>query len=164
VSKCAPQWALRALSDAWKRCFKKIAKPPKFKKKGKQDSFTLDGSLKVAHQKIKVPGIGWLKTYERLPYRCQPKSVTISKKADRWFISFKIEIEQQTTEKIYEVVGCDLGVKSLATLSTGEIFEGAKSYRKYEKKLSRLQYLNRRKIKGSSNWKKAQRQIAKFHF
>jgi putative transposase len=53
---------------------------------------------------------------------------------------------------------------TLATLSTGEIFEGAKSYRKYEKKLSRLQYLNRRKIKGSSNWKKAQRQIAKFHF
>jgi putative transposase len=42
--------------------------------------------------------IGWLKTYERLPYGYQPKSVTISKKANRWFISFKIEVEQQTTE------------------------------------------------------------------
>ncbi|TRU82769.1 MAG: transposase [Microcystis novacekii Mn_MB_F_20050700_S1] len=164
VSKCAPQWALRALSDAWKRCFKKIAKPPRFKKKGKQDSFTLDGSIKVAHQKIKVPVIGWLKTYERLPHGYQPKSVTISQQANRWFISFKIDVEQQTTEKKPEVFGCDLGVKSLATLSTGEIFEGAKSYRKYEKKLARLQYLNRHKVKSSNNWKKAQKQIAKLHF
>jgi len=164
VSKCAPQWALRALSDAWTRCFKKIAKPPNFKKKGKQDSFTLDGSIKVAHQKIKVPVIGWLKTYERLPYRYQPKSVTISKKANRWFISFKMEVEQQTTNKTHDVVGCDLGIKSLATLSTGETFEGSKSYRKYEKQLARLQYLNRHKVKGSNNWNKAQRQIAKLHF
>ncbi|WP_107668748.1 RNA-guided endonuclease TnpB family protein [Cyanothece sp. BG0011] len=164
VSKCAPQWALRALADTWKRCFKKIANPPKFKKKGKHDSFTLDGSIKCDHQKIKVPVIGWLKTYERLPYGYKPKSVTISQKANRWFLSFKIEVEQQSTDKIVGVVGCDLGVKSLATLSTGETFEGAKSYRKYEKKLSRLQYLARHKIKGSNNWKKAQRQIRSLHF
>jgi len=52
----------------------------------------------------------------------------------------------------------------LATLSTGETFEGSKSYRKYEKQLARLQYLNRHKVKGSNNWNKAQRQIAKLHF
>jgi putative transposase len=46
-SKCAPQYALRQLRDAWDRCFKKIAGAPKFKKKGKHDSFTLDGSIKV---------------------------------------------------------------------------------------------------------------------
>jgi putative transposase len=131
---------------------------------GKQDSFTLDGNIKIAHQKIKVPVIGWLKTYERLPDGYQPKSVTISKKANRWFISFKMEVEQQTTNKTHDVVACDLGIKSLATLSTGETFEGSKSYRKYEKKLARLQYLNRHKVKGSNNWNKAQRQIAKLHF
>ncbi|MBD2290098.1 IS200/IS605 family element transposase accessory protein TnpB [Microcystis wesenbergii FACHB-1317] len=164
VSKYAPQYALRALADAWKRCFKKIAKPPRFKKKGKQDSFTLYGGIKCDHQKIKVPVIGWLKTYERLPQGYRPKSVTISQKANRWFISFKIEVEPQTTNKTHEVVGCDLGVKTLATLSTGETFEGSKSYRKYEKQLARLQYLNRHKVKGSNNWNKAQRQIAKLHF
>ena len=41
VSKCAPQYALRHLSKAWDDCFKKKKKPPRFKKKGKQDSFTL---------------------------------------------------------------------------------------------------------------------------
>nr|WP_232826150.1 transposase [Cyanothece sp. BG0011] len=164
VSKCAPQWALRALANAWGRCFKKLAKPPRFKKKGKHDSFTLDGSIKCDHQKIKVPVIGWLKTYERLPQGYQPKSVTISQKANRWFLSFKVEVEPVSTSKSVEIVGCDLGVKSLATLSSGLVFEGAKSYRKYEKKLSRLQYLARHKIKGSNNWKKAQKKIAKLHF
>ena len=40
-------------------------------------------------------------------------------------------------------MGIDPGIKNLATLSTGEIIEGAKSNRKYEAKLSRLQWLNR---------------------
>jgi putative transposase len=162
-SKCSPQYALKALAQAWQRCFKKQAGVPKFKKKGRNDSFTLDGSIHVDHRKVKVPKIGWLKTFERLPQGIKPKSVTISRQANRWFISFKIEVDLQPTNKIVDVVGVDLGIKNLATLSTGEVFEGAKSYRYYEKKLSRMQWLNRRKIPGSNNWKKAQTQIAKLH-
>ena len=162
-SKCAPQYALRQLRDAWDRCFKKIAGAPKFKKKGRHDSFTLDGAIKLDHFKIKVPVIGWLRTYERLSQNYQPKSVTISRQVDRWFISFKIEVNYQETPKIIEKVGVDLGVLNLATLSTGEVVEGAKSYRKYEKKLARMQWLNRHKIIRSSNWKKAQIKIARLH-
>jgi putative transposase len=163
VSKCAPQYALRQLSEAWKQAFKKVKKPPKFKKKGRSDSFTVDGSLAVEHFRVKIPVVGWIKTYERLPVDQKPKSFTISRTADRWFVSWKIEIEPTNEAKLTAVVGVDLGIKALATLSTGEVFQGAKSYRKYEKKLSRLQGLNRHKIKGSSNWKKAQIQIARLH-
>ncbi len=163
VSKTAPQYALRYLSVAWKRCFSKVSGQPKFKKKGRDDSFTLDGSISVGFDRIKLPRIGWIKTYEILPDHVNPKSVTISKKADRWFVSFKIETATNITEKSVDVVGVDLGVKSLATLSTGEVFVGAKSYRKLEAKLSRLQYLNRHKTKFSHNWKKAQLKIAKLH-
>lgn len=163
VSKCAPQYALRQLSEAWKQAFKKIKKPPRFKKKGRADSFTVDGSLKVDHFRVKVPVIGWLKTYERLPVDQKPKSFTISRTADRWFVSWKIEIESTNKPKAHPVVGVDLGIKALATLSNGEVFEGAKSYRKYEKKLSRLQWLNRHKQIGSANWKKAQVKIARLH-
>lgn len=163
VSKCAPQYALRQLSDAWKQAFKKVRKPPRFKKKGRADSFTVDGSLSVDHFRVKVPVIGWLKTFERLPTGYQPKSFTISRTADRWFISWKIEVEPTNEPKTHAVVGVDLGVKALATLSTGEVFEGAKSYRKYEKKLSRLQWLNRHKEYNSANWKKTQIKIARLH-
>jgi putative transposase len=163
VSKCAPQYALRQLREAWDRCFKKVSGVPRFKKKGRKDSFTLDGSIKVEHFKIKVPIVGWLKTYERLPQGTIPKSVTISRHADRWFISFKIEVEPINTPKPVECVGVDLGINALATLSTGEEFKGAKSYKKYEKKLARLQYLLRHKIVGSSNYRKAQLKIARLH-
>ncbi|NEP84030.1 MAG: transposase, partial [Okeania sp. SIO3B3] len=78
--------ALRYLSVAWKRCFSKVSGQPKFKKKGKDDSFTLDGSISVGFNRIKLPRIGWVKTFEILPDNVSPKSVTISKKAGRWFI------------------------------------------------------------------------------
>ena len=145
VSKCAPQSALRQLASAWKRAFKKTSKPPRFKKKGRADSFTLDGSIKLDHFRIKVPKIGWLRTHERLPVCSQPKSVTISRTANRWFISFRLEVEPVNHPKPHPVVGVDLGIKTLAVLSTGEVFEGASSYRRFEKKLSRLQWLNRHK-------------------
>ena len=46
----------------------------------------------------------------------------------------------QISEKSVDVVGVDLGIKTLATLSTGEVFDGSKSYKKLESLLSRLQY------------------------
>lgn len=137
---------------------------PKFKKKGKGDSFTLDGTIKVVdHYKIQVPVVGILKTYERLPFGYKPKSITISRQADKWFISYKIEVESEATDKPVAVVGVDLGVKTLATLSTGELFPGAKSYRNAEQRLSKLQYRNRNKVKGSNNWNLAQIKIARLH-
>jgi putative transposase len=161
-SKSTPQQALMALREAWKRCFNKTAGVPKFKKKGKRDSFTLEGTVKIlGSNKIQVPCIGVLKTYERLP-QVLTKSATISRQADRWFISFRFDVETQNSEHT-NVVGVDLGVKNLATLSTGEVVLGAKSYKKYEAKLSRMQWLNRHKIIGSNNWRKAQLQIARLH-
>lgn len=169
-SKSTPQQALMALGESWKRCFNKKAGVPRFKKKGKRDSFTLEGTVKIlGGNKIQVPVIGVLKTYERLP-QVLTKSCTISRQADRWFISLRFDVNSESIE--YEdtwfdpgnsVVGVDLGIKVLATLSTGEVVLGAKSYKKYEAKLSRIQWLNRHKINGSNNWKKAQLQIAKLH-
>lgn len=161
-SKSTPQEALRALRSAWDRCFKKTSGTPRFKKKGQHDTFTLEGAVTVlGNNKIRVPKIGILRTYERLP-QVKPKSVSISRQADRWFISFRFEVNQRFADHT-NVVGIDLGVKSLATLSTGEVITGAKSYKKFEAKLSRLQWLHRRKIKGSANWKKAQLQVARLH-
>ena len=165
-SKCAPQYALRALREAWGKCFTKEKGAPKFKKKGKKDSFTLDGTVKaVGNSQIQVPVIGILRTYEKLPVPIgfTPKSVTISRQADRWFISWKIEVPPQPTIKQVDVVGVDLGVKNLATLSTGEVFEGAKSYRKFEKKLGRLQRQQRNKTIDSKNWIKSQLKVARLH-
>lgn len=171
VSKCAPQYALRALREAWDRCFKKTSGVPQFKKKGKNDSFTLDGTIKVVdHYKIQVPVIGKLKTYERLPFDnawgqpfgYRPKSVTISRKADRWFISYKLEVEPKQNQAS-NVVGVDLGILRFATLSTGEQIDSPMPLKKLGKKLAKLQWRNRNKQLRSKNWQKAQIKIASLH-
>lgn len=163
-SKCAPQFALRQLREAWERAFKKVSKSPRFKKKGRNDSFTLDGTIKVVdHFKIQIPKIGIVKTYECLPYGYKPKSLTISRQADSWYISYKIEVNPQSTPKSVELVGVDLGVKTLAYLSTGISFASPMPYRRYAKRLARLQWLNRNKVLGSNNCQKAQLRIAKLH-
>jgi putative transposase len=161
-SKSPPQQALMALREAWKRCFNKTAGVPKFKKKGQRDSFTLEGTVKIlGNNKIQVPVIGILKTYERLP-QVLMKSCTISRSADRWFISFRFDVKQQEVCQT-SIIGVDLGIKTLATLSTGEVVQGTKFYKKSAAKLSRMQWLNRHKVIGSNNWKKAQLVLAKLH-
>jgi putative transposase len=120
VSKCAPQYALKALREGFAKWFSKKGGRPKFKKKGRDDSFTLDGTIKVLElHKIKLPVIGILQTYEKLPIGNCPKNITISRRSDRWFISWRIEVSTLVTEKKMDVVGVDLGVKYLATISTG---------------------------------------------
>ena len=108
-----------------------------------------------------MPFIGWVKTYE--PIEATTQKITISRQAGDWYISCSYKFTPASTPKTTEVVGIDLGVKTLATLSTGVVFPGAKSYKKFENKLSNLQYLNRHKIIGSANWKKAQLKIAVLH-
>jgi putative transposase len=66
---------------------------PKFKKKGVADSFYLESSIRISGDCIKVPILGWLKCTEVLP-SVTPKNVTISCRAGRWYISFKVEVPE----------------------------------------------------------------------
>ncbi|NJR59146.1 MAG: transposase [Cyanobacteria bacterium CRU_2_1] len=165
TSKSSPQYALRQLREAWDRTFKKKAKPPQFKRKGRsQDSFTLDGTIKIlGSNHIQVPKFGVLKTFESLP-QVPVKNVTISRQSDKWFISFKIEIEPQSTEKTNLSVGVDLGVKHFATLSDGLVFDVPEEYKKLKAKIAKLQYLNRNKQRGSQAYKDFQKRIAGLHY
>jgi len=104
--------------------------------------------------------MGILQTYKRLP-QVLTKSATISRTANRWFLSFRLDVERQISVSD-SIVGVDLGIKALATLSTGEVVLGANSYKKSETKQSRMQRLNRHKVKACNNWKKkSQIQIAR---
>lgn len=162
-SKCSPQQALRDLRVAWDRCFKKIAKAPKFKKKGVKDGFYLEGSIKVESNKIKLPKIGWVKTYETLPTG-NVKNLRITRKADRWFIAFKIDHTPAVPNKTGDVIGVDLGIKSLAVCSDGTVFENPRAYRRLKRKLAHLQRAVSRKQKDSNNRKKAVKQLARLHY
>ena len=67
VSKCAPQEALRNLERGIKRWRQGLSRFPVFKKKGRHDSFYLEGAIRISGNRIKVPIFGWLRCHETLP-------------------------------------------------------------------------------------------------
>jgi len=168
-SKASPQQALADVRKAWDRCFKKVSKQPKFKKKGKShDSFYLEQGNKAKPgisndgKRIKLPKIGWVRLTEALPVTSVHNCV-ISRTADKWFVAIKYEFEKPVVASNRPSVGVDIGIKELAVTSDGKVFSNPKAYRRMSKRLKRLQRSVSRKNKGSRNRSKASGKLAKLH-
>ena len=168
TNKNVPQKALADLRTAWKRCFSKVSAQPRFKKKGQGDSFYLESGTKAKPRikndgrRIKLPSIGWVRLSEPLPVT-SVHNCTISRSADEWFIAIKYEVQRPEVDVDRPVVGVDVGIKALAVLSSGEVFENPKAYRRLLKQIKRWQRSVSRKENGSSNRAKAVRKLAKLH-
>src|SRR5258708_30786594 len=89
---------------------------------------------------------------------------TINEQAGRWAVSICVHVEQKEAEPATgPVIGVDLGIKTLATVSDGTTIENPKALRKNLKKLKRVSRQHSRKVKGSNNRKKAQHKLARIH-
>jgi putative transposase len=178
VSKCAPQEAFRDLEKALKNWKAKRAGFPRFKcKKSLDDNkarFT--GTIKVFSRHIQLPRIGLVKTKERTDKlvglieakRARILSATISREADRWYVSLTCEVERpdpkpKEVRSEGDVEGVDLGLFSFATLSDGTRIEAPKPLAKRLRLLKRRSKQLSRKQKGSNNSKKAALRLARLH-
>jgi putative transposase len=130
-------------------------------------SFRLTGRIVVSEKAIVLPRLGRLRLKEReyLPTgdKVQILSATVSEQAGHWYVSMQVEEERAVPENTGPVVGIDLGVKSLATLSDGEVIPNPRHLKRRLKKLQKLQRVVSRRQKGSKNRKKAVRKLAKLH-
>ena len=201
ASKCAPQQALRNLSTSWSNFFRKLKSgeveknrksyireqkskgleinnrklnnicKPKFKKKGVNESFYIEGKIVVDGNKIKVPKFGWIRMEESYGEPFMVKNVTISLRAGFFFISFRTELGNKIVKGIDKKpsVGVDLGVKTLATMSDGKSHPNAKAHKKYKRNLKIAQrkvskkYNKDEKVQ-SKNYYKAKNRVSKTHF
>lgn len=168
VSKAVPQKAVADLRTAWDRCFKKLGKAPRFKKKGQRDSFYLESGtiakpmIKNDGKRIKLPAIGWVRLTEPLPLTAVHNCV-VSRQANKWFIAIKYDVQLPEVPLNRPSTGVDIGIKELAVCAHGEVFANPKAYRRMSKKLKHLQRAVSRKVKGSNNRTKAVRSLAKLH-
>ena len=111
VSKCAPQEALRDLDRAFENFFRGLKQGqkigfPQYKKKGDRDSFRLTGTIKIEGNKVQLPRLGIVKLKETSKLQGKILSATISREADRWFVSLAVEKEIETPQPIQgEAVG-----------------------------------------------------------
>ena len=148
------QSAFKALLAAFSRFFKGLGEYPKFKRKKDTNSFTVyDGNgvvLLDSGKRITIPTLGTFRLKEKLDARYVTQTFTISRKGDRWFVSFSVNAEK--IPPLYHektAVGIDLGVKCFATLSDGTTYEAPKPLKKAKTKLAKLQWRNRNKQLGN---------------
>ncbi|WP_299643879.1 RNA-guided endonuclease TnpB family protein [uncultured Chloroflexus sp.] len=124
------------LANAWDRFFADIkagkpAQAPQFKKKGRcrdscyvaNDKFKLDGKT------IRLPKIGDVLMTETLRFSGKILGATVSRTADRWYVAIHVDVPDAQFYRrrtAHGTVGVDLGIKSAATLSSGEAIQAPK--------------------------------------
>lgn len=169
VTKYASQQPFIFLQTAFRRFFNNKSNYPQFKKKGVHDSFYIGNDhIKLDQSKIHIPKLGWVRMRESLRFSGKVISATISRIADKWFVSLNVELDQPPAVCENQAgVGVDLGAKRLATLFDGAAMmniEGPKPLNKLLKKLKKLQRQLSRKQKGSRNRHKARMKVARLHY
>src|SRR5215469_3728723 len=177
VSKCAPQEALRTLDTAFAHFFRRaqlkrqgklrgtLGYPERKTKKRGPGSFRLTGSIVVLPDAIQLPRLGRLRLKERgyLPTGAKVLSATLSERAGHWSVAVLVEQEQAVPVNRGPVVGVDLGVKTLATLSDGAQEPNPRHLKQRLRTLKRCQRAVSRKRNGSRNRTKAARRLACLH-
>lgn len=166
VTKNAPQMAIMQLGQAFRNFFAGRARYPKFRKKGVHDRFTLtNDQCTIDGLRIRIPHLGWVRMREALRFSGGIMSATVSREADRWFVSITVDTQasQPPQAENQGAVGIDLGVLALATLSTGDIINGPKPHKTLLHRLRRLSRSLSRTQKGSNNRRKAKTKLARLH-
>lgn len=177
VTKVAPQNAIKNVGVAFQNFFRRVkqgGKPgyPHFKRKGLHDAFRADNGPKDAAshavecdgKTIKLPRCGVVRMREQLRFTGRTLAATVSKQADGWYVAILVDTSDCLSGPLHRgTVGVDLGIKELATLSTGEVIPSLKPHRAAHARLVRLSRSLSRKQKGSSNRAKAKTKLAKLH-
>ncbi|NEO55411.1 MAG: transposase [Okeania sp. SIO3B5] len=159
--------------DRWFKANKnghKLGKP-RFKGKGRYRSFTYpqikQNCIKENH--INLPKIGKVKLIQHrpIPEGFIIKTVTISRKADGYYVTLSLEDKSVPTfnsdvkPTAENTLGIDMGLKDFLVTSDGESVPIPQYYHSSQKRLKTLQKRLSRKKKGSKRWLKAVKAVAK---
>lgn len=139
--------AVKDWNNARNRFFKGLCKAPKYKSKttSKPSFYVNYETLMKVEGGFRGERLGFVKTTQPLPkipkgtHYMNPR---ISFDGKYWWLSFTYEVPEVSVELTDSVIGVDLGVKTLATLSTGEFIENINKSHKVkqlEKQLRREQ-------------------------
>lgn len=158
------------LDNAYQKMYKEHSGYPKFKRKyNSYQSYTTNytnNNIEVDYDnnKIKLPKVGKIKAKVHRKVKGVIKSATMSLTCtNKYYVSILVEEEILPLEENNNAVGIDLGIKDLVITSNGKIYGNLKILNKYEDKLKRLQRELSKKKKGSKNFQKKSKEIAKVY-
>ncbi|MGW4334266.1 IS607 family element RNA-guided endonuclease TnpB [Rhodococcus koreensis] len=138
------------------------------------------GLVDTDRRHVKLPRIGIVRTHEstrKLARRIEAgtariRSATVTFRSGRWFVTFSVDVERiHEPMQSESVVAVDLGIKSLAVLSTGEVVSNPKHLEHAQRELRRLGRQAARRLGPdrrtkqvpSNRWRRTQARIARLH-
>lgn len=136
---------------------------PKYSKKGFYNSFTYKRYFTVKDKTIKLPKIGEVKYFNSRKILGVPKTATIIKELNNYYICITSEYEQQEFNGENQAIGIDVGISVFAYLSNGETIESPLFLEPNLRKLKILQRKLSRQKKGSKSREKTKLSIQKLH-
>ena len=162
------------LQTAYQNFFrdKSIGFPKFHNKKSGKNSYTTNnqkGSIRIEGNQIKLPKIGWVKVkfHRPIPDDCDIKSATISMTATgKYFVSVLTELFCVVPEKILNPensIGLDYSSPHFYVDSLGNFADMPHFYRATEQRLAKEQRRLSKMKKGSSNYSKQKKRVAKIH-
>lgn len=155
------------LDKAWQRCFKKLGRLPRWKRKGIDRSSFCEPHPKVWHLtggSLHFPKLGLMPVVQHRPLEGKPKTCTLLRDVDQWFVSISCEVETPTPSlRMEPVVALDRGVVLLVADSDGKKIENPRHLKHSLARLARAQRVVCRRKKGSKNREKAKLKVAKLH-
>jgi putative transposase len=161
------QQALRNLERSYARFNSAQNQAPKFKKRGRSDSFRCcnrnDIKVDQANSRILLPKLGWVRYRNSREMHGRLTNVTISVSGDKWFASILVVREVQAPVARGPAVGIDMGIVRFATLSDGTLHMPLNSFRRLERALAVAQRSLSRKTKYSNNWRKEKVRVQRIH-
>lgn len=161
----------QAVTDVWhayRNFFSGRTRYPRFKsKKHDRPRFRYPAGARIVGDRIFLPRVGWV----RLRLSRQPtgklKSVTVKQRAGRWFVlaltEFEIDDRAASRVDTSGVVGIDLGITQLATMSDGTRVDPPRFAQRDQDRLRRASRAMMRKRKGSRRRRKQRRRLARLH-
>ena len=119
--------------------------------------FAVDARKLKFKGKVYLPKIGWL-SVNQTPKKRLYKNPRVIFDGQYWYLSLGMEVETEPVELTNEVLGLDVGLKTLVTTSDGTTFENINkttTVKKLERKRKQVQrQMARRYVKGSKTQSK----------
>jgi putative transposase len=156
---------LRDQDRAFTRFFARHARYPRFKPKGGRQSLRFQGvGAGWRSGVLRLPKLGALKLAEELPEVERPDLITLSRDATgAYYVSFCAKVPCTLLPGTGDLVGVDLGLIHLATLSTGEKVPNPRHYQRRLRYVRQQQRCLARRQKGSHRRERQRLRVARAH-
>jgi len=166
------QDVLHRLDKAYANFFRRVKQGgeepgfPRFKGRNRFKSITYPqaGFEVLPNGHLKLSKVGTIRMFRHREIEGTIKTCTIKRDAvGDWYAVFTTELPDVPRREPRTAIGIDVGLKTLAMLSTGESIEPPKFLRASEDTIKIRQREVSRKVKGSNNRRKCVRRLAKAH-